>query len=107
MILAEFEDFEKLDIRIGEIKSAEKIEKSDKLLKLKIDVGQEKQCIAGIAKDYSPSELVGKKVVVVTNLEPVKLMGLVSEVMILAADVDGKAILLKPDRDVKPGTKIR
>jgi len=103
-----FEEFQKIDLRIGKITEAEKIEGTDKLLKLKVDLGKEKrQLVAGIAKFYQPEDLVGKEIVVVANLEPKILRGIESQGMLLAADVEGKPVLLKPDQEVPPGTKIR
>lgn len=102
------EDFSKLDLRVGKILSAEKIQGSEKLLRLMVDIGTEqRQVVAGIAKRYSPSDLVGKKVIVVANLKPAKLMGVESQGMILAAgekEVEGLATFLE---DVDPGTLIR
>ena len=103
-----FEEFQKIDLRIGKIIEAEKIEGADKLLKLKVDLGEEKrQLVAGIAKFYQPEDLIGKEIVVVANLEPKILRGVESQGMLLAADVEGKPVLLKPDQEVPPGTKIR
>ena len=103
-----FEEFQKIDLRIGKITEAEKIEGTDKLLKLKVDLGKEKrQLVAGIAKFYQPEDLVGKEIVVVANLEPKILRGIESQGMLLAGDVKGKPVLLKPDQEVPPGTKIR
>ena len=103
-----FEEFQKIDLRIGKIIEAEKIEGTDKLLKLKVDLGEEKrQLVAGIAKFYQPEDLIGKEIVVVANLEPKTLRGVESQGMLLAADVEGKPVLLKPDQEVPPGTKIR
>ena len=102
-----FEDFKKLDIRIGKIISAEKVENADKLLKLKISFGKEKrQIIAGIAESYSPEDLIGKQIPVLFNLETKKLKGLESQGMILAADSEGKPILLHPDKEVPPGSVV-
>ncbi len=102
------EDLSKLDLRIGKIVKAEKIEKSRKLVKLEVDIGDEvRQIVAGIAETYSPQELVGKEVVVVANMKPAKLMGVESRGMILAADVDGKAVLLTPEREVPVGSRVR
>ncbi|MET1125135.1 MAG: methionine--tRNA ligase [Archaeoglobaceae archaeon] len=102
------EDFQKLDIRVGRVVSAERIPKSRKLLRLEVDVGGEiRQIVAGIAETYEPEELKGKLVVVLTNIKPAKLMGVESRGMLLAADVDGKAVLLVPEKEVEPGTKIR
>lgn len=103
-----FDDFQKIEIKIGKILSAEKVEKSDKLLKLEVDFGDEKrQVISGIAKDYSTEELIDQEFTFITNLEPRNIMGLESQGMILAADVDGAAVLLSPTKEVDPGTKIR
>ena len=102
-----FEEFQKLDLKIGKIVAAEKVEKADKLLKLEVDLGEEKrQLVAGIAKFYKPEGLIGREIAVVVNLEPRTLMGLESQGMLLAADDDGRPVLLKPDEEVPPGTKI-
>lgn len=106
--MVSFDDFQKLDLRIGTIKSAESILGSDKLLKLVVDFGGEKrQLVAGIAKEYSPETLPGKQIVVLTNLEPRTLMGIESQGMLLAADIEGRPVLLMPDKIVPEGTKIR
>lgn len=103
-----FEDFQKLELKIGKILSVEKVDKSDKLLKLEVDFGEEKrQVISGIAKNHVPEEIIGKDFTFVTNLEPREIMGLESQAMILAADLDGEAILLSPENEVPAGTKIR
>ncbi|MFP4045716.1 MAG: methionine--tRNA ligase [Candidatus Aenigmatarchaeota archaeon] len=103
-----FDQFQNLDLRIGEIKKVEEIEGADKLVKLQIDLGDEtKQSVAGVKKFYDAEDLVGRKVPVLANLEPAELMGEKSECMILAADVDGEPILFNPDKEVSPGTKIR
>uniref|UniRef100_A0A7J2TLB2 Methionine--tRNA ligase n=1 Tax=Archaeoglobus fulgidus TaxID=2234 RepID=A0A7J2TLB2_ARCFL len=102
------EEFQKLDIRIGKIVDAKRIEKSKKLLKLLIDIGDEKrQVVAGIAENHEPEDLIGKQVVLLANLKPVKIMGVESRGMILAADVDGKAVLIVPERDVAVGSRVR
>lgn len=102
-----YEDFTKIDIRVGKVISAEPVAGAKKLLKLKIDVGgQEKQCIAGIGLNYKPEDLLNKSVAVVINMAPKKLFGLESEVMLLAA-VEGDVLsLLKPDRDINAGAKV-
>lgn len=106
--VVKIEDFSRLDIRIGKVLKAEKIEKSKKLIKLEVDTGGEvKQIVAGIADTYSPDELVGKLVVVLVNLKPAKLMGVESQGMLLAVDVGGKAVLLIPERDVPPGSRVK
>ena len=103
-----FEQFGSLDIRIGEIKSAEQIKGSDKLLRLMVDIGKEtRQVVAGIAKGYSSEDLVGTQVVVLVNLKPAKLFGIESQAMLLAADEAGKAVLLRPHKAVETGTKVR
>src|SRR3989344_5168577 len=92
-----FEEFKKLDIRVGKILSADNMIGSEKLLKLYVDVGSEKrQIIAGIAKVYDPDELIGKSFVVLVNLEPRKLMGFESQGMILCADTDEGPVCLVP-----------
>lgn len=103
-----FEDFQKLDLRVAKITETEKVEGADKLLKLQIDMGgKQKQIVAGIAEYYNAEELVGREIVVVVNLEPRTLKGVESQGMLLAADEDGKPVLLMPDKEVPPGTKIR
>ena len=92
--------FDKVDIRIGQIKEAEKIEKSDKLLKLQVDIGEEtRQIVAGLAKFYNPEELIDRKVAVLVNLKPAKLFGTLSEGMLLATGESG-ALLTPDDCDI-------
>ncbi|NPA63232.1 MAG: methionine--tRNA ligase [Methanococci archaeon] len=100
---------EKIDLRVGEVVEAEDIPKSKKLLKLIVDLGDEKrQIVSGIKDYYKPEELVGKKVIVVCNLKPAKLCGVLSEGMILAAEDDeGNVVLLTVDKDIKAGSKVR
>lgn len=101
------EDFQKLDIRVGKVLHAEPIQKSEKLLLLKVDIGGEtRQLVAGLRPHYKAEDLVGKLVIVLANLEPKALMGYVSQGMLLAAVDDGKPVLLVPEREVKPGAKI-
>ena len=103
-----FEEFQKIKLKIARIISAEQVEKSEKLLKLEIDIGDEKrQIVAGIANFYQPEDLIGREIVVLVNLEPRILMGMESQGMLLAASDEGKPVLLRPDEDVPPGTKIR
>jgi len=103
------DDFEKMDLRVGHILSAERIPKSEKLLKLKVDIGfDERQVVAGIGKAYSPNELVGATVVLVANLQPVKLFGVESQGMILAAtNKDGFPFLVRPPTEIHPGTVVK
>lgn len=101
-------DFRKLDIRVATIVAVEKIPKADKLLKLQIDIGYEKrQLVAGIAEHYSPENLIGQKIVVITNLEPAEIRGVRSEGMLLAAEDGAVLSLLTPDREVGAGSKVR
>ena len=102
-----FEDFQKLDLRVGRVLEAERVEGSEKLLKLTVDIGSEqRQIIAGVGINYSPEEMANRDVVVIVNLEPRTLMGLESQGMLLAADNEGP-VLLMTDREVPPGAKIR
>jgi len=106
--IVEMSEFARLDLRIGRIERAERLKGSKKLVRLEVDIGSEtRQLVAGIAEDYKPEELVGRLVVVVVNLKPVKLMGVESRGMILAVDVDGKPILLQPDKEVPAGSRVR
>ncbi len=103
-----FEEFSRLDLRTGTIVAAEKIKKSNKLLKLQVDLGQEtRQIIAGIAKSYEPDVLIGKQVVVVANLKPAKLMGEVSQGMIVAANGKKQLFLAGFDESVTPGLPVK
>ena len=105
--LVTIDQFDEFVIKIGEVKEAEKIEKSDKLLKLQVDLGEEKprQIVAGLAKFYSAEELIGRKVCVVANLQPAKLFGTLSEGMILATGASGA--LLSPDENAEVGERIQ
>lgn len=103
-----FEDFKKLDIRIGKILSAEKIEGTDKLLKLEVDfVSEKRQIVSGIAQFNDPVSLVGKLCPFILNLEPRIIKGVESQGMILAADVKGQPVLLHPDKEIPEGSVIR
>jgi methionyl-tRNA synthetase len=103
-----YDDFAKLELKAGTVTACEKVEKADKLLKLEVDLGTEKRTIvSGIALHYKPEEMVGKQVVVVTNLAPRKMKGIESQGMILTAeDSDGKLQLLKPENPVNPGSNV-
>ena len=98
--------FQQVDLRVGTIMAAEKIAKSDKLLKLSIDVGDLRQVVAGIAQHYEPADLIGKQVVVVVNLKPAKLMGVESHGMVLAAKSDGRLLLINPEKGAAPGAAV-
>jgi methionine--tRNA ligase beta chain len=103
-----YDDFMKLDIRVGTVTTAEKVQGADKLIRLEIDLGGEtRQVVAGMAQTYAPEAFVGKQVPILVNLEPRKLRGLESQGMILAVDVGGKPFLLLPDREVPPGSPVR
>jgi len=103
------EEFQKLDLRVAKVLAAENIKKSDKLLKLRIDIGEERTLVAGIAKAYKPEELVGKTIIIVANLQPTKLMGVESQGMLLAADGadDTGVVLATFDKEAKVGAKVR
>ena len=103
------EDFSKIDLKVGEILECEPVEKSDKLLKSQIKVGERiHQIVSGIAHKYTPEQLIGKKVVVVTNLKPVKLRGVLSEGMILAAsDESGNLTLVTTQDEIDSGAVVR
>jgi tRNA-binding protein len=106
MELVGIEDFLKLDIRLAKIVSAERVEGSEKLLKLKVSLGEEERTLmAGIAKFYSPEELIGKKVLMLANLKPRKIFGVESQGMILALSDGENLSLIVPDRDIKEGSK--
>jgi len=103
------EEFKKIEMRVGRIIDVQEIPGSDKLIKLIVDFGNEKrQAIAGIKKFYKKEDLVGKQFVFVTNLEKKKIFGEVSECMILAAEDDnGNISLIKPEKEIKEGSRIR
>ena len=103
-----FEDFKKVDIRVGKVISAERVPDSDKLIKLVFDMGDhERQVVAGIAEYYEPEELIGKQMPVLTNLEPRELKGEMSNGMILAASADGRPVILGPAEEVPPGSVVK
>ena len=103
-----FEEFKKLDIRIGKVISAEAVVGSEKLIKMEVDLGSDhRQILAGILQYYKPKDLIGKSFVFLANLETKKMMGLESQGMILCADHDGEPICLAPLKDTPPGTIIR
>lgn len=103
-----FKDFEKLELKVGKITSAERIPGMKKILKVQIDTGDRvAQAIAGGAEFYEPAAFVGKQVVVLTNMESKTIAGVKSEVMLLAADLQGKPIWLTVEEEVPPGTKVR
>jgi methionyl-tRNA synthetase len=102
------EDFMKADLRVGKIVSAERVEKSEKLVKLQVDIGTEtRQVVAGIGKSYTPEDLMGKTIVIVTNLKPAKLMGVESQGMLLAANSGDALAVITFDREIKPGSRVK
>jgi methionine--tRNA ligase beta chain len=102
-----FEEFQKIELVTAEILKAEKVEGSEKLLKLEIDLGSEKrQIVAGIAKFYNPEELIGKEIIIVKNLKPRKIFGLESKGMLLAANKNGEPILLTTDKKAGKGVLV-
>lgn len=103
------DDFAKVELRVGVVKLAERVPKSDKLLRLEIDIGSEvRQVVAGIAEAYAPETLVGRKVVIVANLAPRKLRGLESNGMIVAASLEGgKPVLASFLEDVPVGARLK
>ena len=106
--LIEFEDFEKIELKLAKVIACEKIEKSKKLLKLTVKLGEEtRTVVSGIALHYTPEEMVGKKIVMITNLKPVKLCGVESQGMIICAeDKEGKVSYLSPEKDLDDGSEI-
>ncbi len=97
-----------IDLRVAEIRAAEKVERSKKLIKLTVFDGEnERTLVAGIATRYAPEELVGRKVVIVANLQPAKLIGIESNGMVLAASISGEPSLLSVDPSVPAGTKVK
>ena len=110
MHMITYEDFAKLDLRVAKVLSAERIEGSERLLKLQVDVGAEfgqKQIIAGIGAVYTPEAITGKQIIIINNLEPRKLMGYDSNGMLLAADNKNGPVILCPSSEVPMGSKIK
>jgi methionyl-tRNA synthetase len=106
-----FEQFGEVELRVAEIVTAEKIKKANKLLKLTVKSPEERTLVAGIAKHYSPEELIGRKVIIVANLKPAQLMGITSQGMVLAAketDEDGneRLVLSTVAGDIAPGSRV-
>jgi methionyl-tRNA synthetase len=101
------DEFSRIDLRVATIVQAEPIPKAKKLLKLEVDMGQKRTLVAGIAEAYSPEELIGKQVIVVANLKPAKLMGVVSNGMVVAAVDDSGPTLASFEKEVAPGTPLK
>lgn len=107
-IYATFDDFKKIELKVAQILQAERIEKSEKLVRLQVNAGdpEPRQIVAGIAKHYSPEDLVGKKIVIVANLKPAKLMGELSQGMLLAASDESGLCLIDPGIGISPGSRV-
>jgi methionyl-tRNA synthetase len=101
------EDFSRIDLRVANVIHAERIPRAKKILKLEVDLGQKRTIVAGIAQNYTPEELIGKQIIIVANLKPAKLMGIVSSGMLIAAVDDSGPTLAAPDKPVDAGTPLR
>lgn len=102
-----FEDFKKVEIRIGKITACEKVENADKLLKLQVDFGEfQRQIVSGIAESFTPEELIGKSLPFIVNLEYRKFKGEESQGMLMAIDAGEKTVLLEPSENVEEGTEV-
>ncbi len=106
--MIEYDDFAKLELRVADVTAAERVEGSDKLLRLSVELGEfgQRQIVAGIGKVYEPKALVGTQIVMVFNLQPRALMGIESQGMLLAASAPDGPVLLRPEGRVPPGSKI-
>jgi methionyl-tRNA synthetase len=104
--LVSFDTFQSLDLRVGRVLTAERVPKTDKLLKLTVDVGEIRTLVAGIGQSYEPERVVGLYVVVVVNLEPAQIRGILSEGMLLAASAAGRLSLVTLDKPAEPGSRI-
>lgn len=105
-----YDHFSAMELRAATVTAAERVEKSEKLLRLQLDLGPElgtRQIVAGVGKSYAPEQLTGTQIIIVANLEPRTLMGHASDGMLLAArDEEGTPVLLRPERPVPDGSKI-
>ena len=106
--MIDIEDFEKVQLKVAKVIACEKVEKSNKLLKLTVKLGDEtRTVVSGIAKHYSPEDLIGKKLVLIANLKPAKLCGIESQGMIVCAEnSEGKIAYLTPEQDIEDGSEI-
>ena len=104
-----YSDFSRLDLRVGSVTHAEPVEGTEHLLRLRVDLGDvgERTLVAGIKKTHDPADLAGKKIIVLVNLEEKEIRGVSSQGMLLAADSEGKPVLLVPESEVSSGTIIR
>ncbi|MBI1755343.1 methionine--tRNA ligase subunit beta [Candidatus Azambacteria bacterium] len=112
----QYDDFKKVELRAVKVTSAERVEGSEKLLRIQVDLGTDpsassgrvaRQIVAGIGKRYAPEDVVGKQIIIVANLEPRSLMGIESQGMLLAADSADGPVVLVPDKEVLPGAAIK
>ena len=103
-----FEDFSKIELKAGKVIKAEKIEGSEKLLRIHLDLGSEtRELVSGIAKTYAPDDLIGKELIIVANLEPKTIMGIESHGMILATRLEnGAPAVIIPEREILPGASV-
>ena len=100
--------FFETELRVARIVAADPIQGADRLLKLQVDLGdEERQLVAGVAQSYEPQNLIGKSIIVVTNLQPARIRGVESQGMLLAADVDGRPVVATFEEPVPPGTRVR
>ncbi|MBI4895695.1 MAG: methionine--tRNA ligase subunit beta [Candidatus Aenigmarchaeota archaeon] len=106
--IIKYDDFAKLDLVVGKILFADKVPNTDKLIKIIVDLGnEERQIVSGIADFYSAQDLVGKQIIVLKNLESRKFKGLESQGMLLAADLEGRPVLLTPEEELPPGSPVK
>jgi len=99
--------FFETQLKVGNVLEAEEVEGSEKLIKMKVDIGEDRQIVAGIKQWYSPEDLVGKQIIVVANLKTAKLMGIESQGMMLCADTEDGPVFLTPSKEVPNGSKIK
>jgi methionyl-tRNA synthetase len=99
-------DFQEMDLRVATVLDAEPVPRSKKLLKLKVDIGKEQTVVAGVAENYAPEDVIGKQIVVVANIKPTKLMGVLSHGMVLTATNKGTCRLIAVDGPAEPGTRL-
>lgn len=103
-----YDDFAKLELRIGTVRDAVRVEGSRKLLKLRVDIGsEERQILAGVGTVYTPEEMISRQIVIIINLAPRMMMGLESQGMLLAADGENGPVLLQPQKEVHPGVGVK
>ena len=107
--LVSIQDFERFDLRVGLVKAVEPHPNADKLVVLKVDLGEpvERQLVAGIKAYYTPEQLLGRKIVVISNLAPARLRGVESQGMLLAAVNEGQVVILVPEKDIPVGSRVR